>query len=263
MSGSNGVPAAAPAGAAQITYVGHATVAIELDGIHLLTDPLLRNRVLHLRRSAPAVVPVAHPFDAVLISHAHWDHLDMRSLELLPGDPTAVVPRGVARLLRRRFSAVVELEAGESLELGALVITATHADHDARRGPLGLDAPALGYVVAGSRRIYFAGDTDVFAGMAELTPLDLALLPVSGWGGRVPAGHLDPRRAVEALGLLQPRVAVPIHWGTYSALTQRHPRSGFEHSPAEEFARLAGELAPAVDVRVLELGETLDLAEAG
>ena len=245
---------------ARITYIGHATVAIDLDGSRLLTDPLLRGRVLHLRRSAPAVVPSDHAVEAVLISHAHWDHLDLRSLALIDPEVTVVVPRGVGRLLKQRFRAVVELGVGEQVELGELVVTATHAEHDARRGPLGVDAPALGYVIAGSRRIYFAGDTDYFARMAELAPLDLALLPVAGWGGRLPPGHLDARRAAEALLLLEPRVAVPIHWGTYSALTQRHPRSGFERAPADEFAKLAAELAPGVDVRVLALGETLDLA---
>ncbi len=88
--------------------------------------------------------------------------------------------------------------------------------------------------------------------MAELAPLDLALLPVAGWGPRLPPGHLDARRAAEALRLLEPRVAVPIHWGTYSLDHRSGARAKrLVREPAEEFRRLAAELAPAVDVHVL------------
>src|SRR5262249_15506342 len=82
-------------------------------------------------------------------------------------------------------------------------------DHDGRRHPGGASGPALGYVLRGSRSVYFAGDTDLFAGMAALAPLDVALLPVAGWGKKLGPGHLDPQRAAAALALLRPRIAVP------------------------------------------------------
>src|SRR5262249_19799049 len=121
-------------------------------------------------------------------------------------------------------------------------------------------APALGYRLTGSKRVYFAGDTDLFPEMAELAPLDLALLPVAGWGPRLPPGHLDARRAAEALRLLEPGTAVPIHWGTYSLITKRRQSDGAVRAPAEEFRRLAAELAPEVDVHVLAEGESLELS---
>jgi L-ascorbate metabolism protein UlaG (beta-lactamase superfamily) len=251
---------ATPTPAARVSYVGHATVLVELDGIRLLTDPVLRRRVLHLRRHGAVTAEAFRNVDAVLISHAHWDHLDLRSLGQLGKRLRLVVPRGVGRLLRRRqFTDVVELDAGELVEIGGLEVTATPAEHNGGRGPLGARAPALGYVIAGSKRIYFAGDTDLFAGMSKLAPLDLALLPVSGWGPRLPAGHLNPQRAAEALRLLEPRTAVPIHWGTYSVLTKRRPNNTVERAPAEEFERLAAQLAPAVQVQVLAPGESLEL----
>ena len=112
--------------------------------------------------------------------------------------------------------------------------------------------------MTGSRRIYFAGDTDLFAGMGELAPgLDLALLPVAGWGPSLGPGHLDPERAAEAARLLQPRLAVPIHWGTLRPLNERADPAA---RPAEEFRRRAAELAPDVAVRILEPGETLELS---
>jgi L-ascorbate metabolism protein UlaG (beta-lactamase superfamily) len=120
-------------------------------------------------------------------------------------------------------------------------------------------APALGYVVTGSRRVYFAGDTDLFPGMAELGPLDLALLPVAGWGPRLPPGHLDARRAAEALRLLAPATAVPIHWGTYSPISKLRTSAAARREPADEFARLAAQLAPTVAVHVLAPGESLEL----
>lgn len=245
---------------ARVTYLGHATVLLELDGVRLLTDPVLRRRVLHLRRDAAVSAEAHGEVDAVLVSHAHWDHLDVPSLVRVGRGVRVVLPRGAGRIVRRRrFADVVEVDVGEEVEIGEVTATATEAEHDAGRGPLGVRAPALGYLITGSKRIYFAGDTDLFPAMAELAPLDLALLPVAGWGPRLPPGHLDPRRAAETLRLLEPRAAVPIHWGTYSLITKRRPSPAAAQAPADEFKRLAAELAPNVDVHVLGLGETLTL----
>jgi L-ascorbate metabolism protein UlaG (beta-lactamase superfamily) len=94
--------------------------------------------------------------------------------------------------------------------------------------------------------------------MRDLAPMDVALLPVGGWGPRLGPGHLDPDRAAEALRLLRPRVAIPIHWGTYLRLgLSRDART--LHEPAERFGRRAAVLAPEVDVRVLAPGERLEL----
>ena len=247
-----------------VTYVGHATVLLEVDGVRLLTDPLLRPRVFHLRRHEPAGVDTLGEIDVVLVSHAHWDHLDTPSLRRVVSSGSVVVlPRGAAKHLGRSGAAeVLEIDEGEELERSGLTVTATHADHHGRRLPFGDATPSLGYVVSGSTRTYFAGDTDLFDGMGSLAPLDLALLPVAGWGPRLPAGHLDPRGAAEALRLLRPRVAVPIHWGTYSAMSWRQPKPVPDTSPPAEFARHAAELAPDVDVHVLEPGESLELEPA-
>jgi L-ascorbate metabolism protein UlaG (beta-lactamase superfamily) len=113
--------------------------------------------------------------------------------------------------------------------------------------------PSLGFLVSGSRSIYFAGDTDLFDGMAALAgSLDVALLPVAGWGSKVGAGHLDPLRAAQSLRLLKPRLAVPIHWGTFSPL---HRATSEE--PPEAFRRHAAELAPDVEVTILDPGTAL------
>jgi L-ascorbate metabolism protein UlaG (beta-lactamase superfamily) len=238
----------------QLTYVGHATVVIDLDGVRLITDPVLRQRVLHLRRVG-AVSPAAlRGLDAVLLSHAHWDHLDMPSLERLGKELPIVCPKGLGGLLRRkRFAHVTTLEVSEEVRIGTLAVRAVHAEHDGGRGPLGA-AGELGFVITGSRTVYFAGDTDLFDDLASMGPVDAALVPVAGWGSKVGPGHLDPERAAEAIRRLQPRVAIPIHWGTLAPIG-RVPDLESPH----EFARLLSELAPNVEVRVLEPGETLEL----
>jgi L-ascorbate metabolism protein UlaG (beta-lactamase superfamily) len=231
---------------ARITWIGHSTVLIELDGVRLLTDPLLRRRVLHLRRVGADAAEI-DPVDAVLISHSHSDHLDAGSLERLEAS-RLIAPPGAAIRAQGWVDDVVELRIGEDLDLRAVRITATAAEHGGE---------SLGYLISGSIRIYFAGDTDLFEGMRDLAEpeLDVALVPIGGWGPRLPPGHLDPERAARALALLRPRIAIPIHWGTYTRIALTRD----EAAPAKLFVELAAQYAPDVDVRVLPVGGTLDV----
>ena len=246
---------------ARITWLGHSTVLVELDGTRVLTDPVLRDRVAHLRRTKPADAGMLYALDGILVSHLHYDHLDFPSLERLGRSVPVVVPSGAGRLLRRRrFEQVVEVETGEEVRIGGLVVRATHAEHEGGRGFLGTEVAALGYLIRGSHQIYFAGDTDLFEEMATLAPdLDVALVPIWGWGPSLGPGHLDPRRAAEALRLLRPLLAVPIHWGTYAPLGFGRLQTAMLTDPVTEFRRHAAELAPEVEVRVLDLGGTLHL----
>jgi len=143
----------------------------------------------------------------------------------------------------------------DEVDLGAVEVRVTHAEHaSSRRMGMGRTQP-VGYVIAGSRTVYFAGDTDLFPAMGNLGKIDVALLPVAGWGPRLPAGHLDPARAVQALELIEPRIAVPIHWGTYAPW--RPPRGA--DTNAKTFAEIAATVTPAVDVRVLRPGQSCPL----
>ncbi len=236
----------------RLTWLGHSTVLIDLDGVRLLTDPVLRRRVAHLRRERAVPASALRGVDTVLVSHLHYDHLDLPSLASLGLELPIVVPRGGGALLRRRgFGAVSEVEPGDALTVGALRVQVVPAEHEGRRRPLGPAGPAVGYVAAG---VYFAGDTDLFSGMEQIES-EVALLPVAGWGPRVGPGHLDPQRAAEALALLRPRLAVPIHWGTYRVVG----RIGTGEEAARAFAAAAARIAPGVEVRVLPVGGSLEL----
>jgi len=242
-----------------LTWLGHSTVVIDVDGTRLVTDPVLRRRIFHLRRAAAIEPGALGALDGILVSHSHFDHLDVPSLSRLPRSLSVVCPTGIGQLLRRRgFEQVHEVGPGEIVEVGGREVRATHAEHRTNRRPFAGRSAALGYVVQGSRSVYFAGDTELFDDMADLGPVDVALLPVSGWGPRMPAGHLEPRSAAEALLLLRPKVAVPVHWGTFRA--PFGPR--LDDRAAREFASAAARLAPEVEVRVLQIGETLPLEEA-
>jgi L-ascorbate metabolism protein UlaG (beta-lactamase superfamily) len=226
---------------------------------------VVRERVGPLRRLAPPVDPgVLDAIDAVLISHLHADHAHIRSLGAIGSATRILAPRGAARWLNRHgFHDIAELAPGEAASVGSVRVRATPAVHDPRRWHLGerggwpvsMSAEPVGYVADGSRSCYFAGDTDLFDAMAELEgSIDLALLPVSGWGAKVGSGHLDPARAVRAVALIAPRVAIPIHWGTLAlALPMRRAAAPELH--AREFAVLAAQRVPEVEVRVLEPGE--------
>ncbi len=245
---------------ARITFVGHSTVLLDFDGTRLLTDPVLRMRVTILRRLAPLPdVPGLLDPDAVLVSHAHLDHLDLPSLRRVSASAPAVAPRGFRRLISRSGGRdAIEIEVGERITIGNADVLATPAEHDGRRHKITRRLPALGYVIRGGGcSAYFAGDTDLFDEMKSFAAgVDVALLPIAGWGRTVGRGHLDAERAARAAALIGPRIAVPIHWGT---LVGPRVSPAEAAAPAAEFARLAAKYAPEVEVRILEPGESLAL----
>jgi L-ascorbate metabolism protein UlaG (beta-lactamase superfamily) len=236
-------------------------VLLEIDGVRFLTDPVLRGRVGPLVRIAPAVgAGVPGRVDAVALSHLHADHADLPTLRRLDRSGPLLAPFGARDWLQRAgLKEVQDLRAGEEISVGGVSVTATPALHDRRRRPLGPEADTVGYVLGGSRRVYFAGDTDLFEGMHELGgEIDLALLPVWGWGPDVGQGHLDPDRAAQAVAIVRPRIAIPIHWGTF-ALPWAARRTGDPAWPARRFAELVAERVPSAEVRVLAPGQRTEL----
>ena len=225
---------------AQVTWIGHATVLVDLAGVRLLTDPLLTDRVAHLRRRRSGAEVDLSTVDAVLISHLHVDHLHLRSLRQLGTHTLVVVPRGAGAWLRSRgIERVEELSVGEHLDIGVVQVLAVPALHGDRRGPHSrVRAAPLGFVIgSGEGSVYFAGDTDLMPEMAELRGVEVALLPIWGWGPTLGTGHLDPLRAVTAAERIDPGLVVPIHWGTFSPLRLRPGPPHWLDTPAELLRR--------------------------
>lgn len=222
----------------EVAWIGHSTALIEAGGHRVMTDPLLTRRVAHLRRRRSLPAPDVEEVDMVVLSHAHMDHLHLPSLKRFGPGTKFITPRGSGVLLRKAgFTEVTEVEVGDQIESGPVVVEAVRAAHKSGRGPHSrVEAQPIGYVVETyGTRVYFAGDTDLFEGMADLSDIDVALLPIWGWGQSIGNGHLDPARAVEATGLIRPRIVVPIHWGTYAPEDGRRRLPRWFEEPGELF----------------------------
>jgi L-ascorbate metabolism protein UlaG (beta-lactamase superfamily) len=239
---------------------------LEESGTSLLTDPVLSDRLIHLKRMAGPTPVLPGPPDAVLVSHLHADHFHLASLRTIPGEPRLIVPRGaaafVAKGLGRSWAGrCVELAPGEETTVGAVKIKAVKAAHDGSRGAwTRLKAVAIGFVVEGAYRTWFAGDTGLFDEMAGLGPLDLALIPVGGWGPTLGSTHhLDPEAAAEALRRVKAGWAVPVHYGTFWPLGMSAIRQHMFSGPGDDFARRAARTSPETQVSVLRQGQSLTI----
>ena len=183
----------------KVQWVGHASALVEVGGHRILTDPLLTRRVAHLRRRRPLPTPDVADVDTVLLSHAHLDHLHLPSLRgsaRTPAFSRRSAPDASSAL--PDFADVTEVRVGDRIDLDGPLVTAevVPAAHKHGRGPHSrVSAPPVGYVVSGEgRRVYFPGDTDLFDAMADLTDIDIALLPIWGWGSSLGNGTPRSRR---------------------------------------------------------------------
>lgn len=243
--------------AERVRWLGHASVLLDVGGARFLTDPVLGRRVAHLRRRV-APPPDPGPLDAVLVAHAHRDHLDLASLRQVDPRAVLIVPQGASGSVRRLRRETLELGVGDTHRIGGAVVQAVPAVHAASRKLRGPPVRPVGYVVQGAARVYFAGDTEVFPAMSDLAPVDCALLPAWGWGFSLGPGHMDPAEAAAAAAIIRPAVAVPIHWGTFLPYGARRRHRALLGDPPHRFAAAAA-LAPGTRVVVLAPGAALDL----
>ena len=248
-----------PAASARLTYLGHASLHIAMGNTNLLTDPVFSNRIFHLRRSVPAPDLASLPrMDALLISHLHYDHLDLSTLRRFGDSPVVYLPHGAGKLLERAgLQNYRHVQAGDRLTIGEVTVEVVNSVHTNSRHPLGMHADTLGYLICGPCKVYFPGDTVFFPEMAAFSDnLDLAFLHVWGWGPDRGRMHLGPREAAQALTVLKPQVAIPIHWGTYLPIGMLPLNPRFHRTPPVEFAEFAHQVAPHVEVRILRPGES-------
>lgn len=250
----------------RLTFLGHSTVLVDLDGVRVLTDPLLGHMAGGaIRRHVPTVLPeTLRDLAAVFVSHGHLDHLDLASLRALPGRPTFIVPAGLGRTVARAVEGPVrEVRPGDHVRVADLTLEAVPAAHSPRRSPFTTAEGALGALIAGSATVYFAGDTDLFPEMRRMSGrVDVALLPVGGWGPTLGRGHLDPGRAAEAAARVRPAIAVPIHWGTLYPFGLRRLVGRPFDGPGEAFRVALASRAADVVARILQPGQSMALVRA-
>ena len=221
------------AGELAVTWLGHSSALLEVDGRRVLVDPVWGERaspsplVGPRRLHAPPVpIPDLPPVDAVLISHDHYDHLDLPTVQQLVRQQSApfVVPLGIGEHLRGwgvPDDRVVELDWDGSVTLGELTLTCTEARHFSGRFFSRDNTLWSSWVVRGPRhRVFFGGDTGYTPGFAaigaRLGPFDLTLLPIGAYNDAWKAIHMDPEEAVRAHGDLGGAILVPVHWGTFN-----------------------------------------------
>lgn len=229
---------AKPAQQPRLTWLGHSSFLLQVAGRAILFDPVLNTRIFSIRRHGRPGLAVGQlpPIDLILVSHAHYDHLDSWTIKQLPKNATVVVPLGLGDFFRRRgFRAVNELAWWDDFEVGPLRVHLVPARHWANRTPWDQNTSLWGgfVVEAGGHRVYHAGDTaksPYFRDVGRRFPsIDLALLPI---GAYEPAWfmeyhHMNPEQAIEAFEQLGARRFVPMHWGTFQ-LTDESLRAPLE-----------------------------------
>jgi len=235
---------------AVLTSIGHATFLIQTAAGNILTDPIYSERagpwnLLGPRRVRPPAISFGDlpPVAIVLLSHNHYDHCDVRTLERLARrfDPLVITPLGNALLLRSAgIRRVEELDWWQDAKAPALPITLTPAHHFSARGPLDRNRALWGgfVIVAGGRRIYFAGDTayaPFFSDVRQrLGPIDLALLPIGAYEPRwfMRSVHMNPAEAVQAHLDLESPETIGMHFGTFPMTTEGidEPLGALEHA---------------------------------
>lgn len=249
-------------GALTIAWLGHSTLVLDLEGVRLLTDPLLRPHAGLLRRIAPR--PRADQWrgaEGVLVSHLHHDHAELRSLRMLPDVPLLASAPVAAWLTGRGLRGVALGERWTPLGSSGVEVRLVRAVHHHRPMPHRPNAAHGHLLRSPSATLWVAGDTSLYPEMTGLEGLaggriDVAFVPVWGWGPRLSRGHMTPREAAVACARSGARRAVPVHWGTlHPPLVARFGRDWLER-PGEEFAEALGRVAPGCEPVVLDPGES-------
>ena len=253
------------------TYIGHATLLLEIGGKRILTDPNFDPSLAgFLRRVCPPGVALDQlpDLDAVLVTHAHADHLSFASLAALPQNIPIFAPGPVQEWLRKAgYTQAIGIDPGGAIELGTVTIHATGAEHRGNR--YGYDhwrrAANMYLMVASDRSCFFAGDTGLTPSTHAIIEemlhpqargLDLALLPIGHapwWKPRFRRGHLSSDDALTLFERLGARYLIPYHWGTFHHLTS---------GPFDAITTLRASLVShprREDVKVLEPGMTFAL----
>ncbi|MCW2937506.1 MAG: outer membrane protein romA [Actinomycetia bacterium] len=264
-------PAGPAAEGLAVTWYGHASTLVEIEGRRVLFDPVWSKRCspsqsVGPRRLHPVPVPLADlpRVDVIVISHDHYDHLDLHTIKALARDQDApfVVPLGVGAHLAKwgvAASRVIELDWGESAQVAGLDLVATAAHHFSGRGLASNPTLWGSWVVAGSdRRVFYSGDSGYFDGYAEIGrdhgPFDLTLIQIGAYSPYWPDIHMTPEEGVATHVDVRGGLMVPVHWATFVLAL---------HDWAEPVERLLTEAGDReIRVAVPRPGERIDVDDA-
>jgi L-ascorbate metabolism protein UlaG (beta-lactamase superfamily) len=255
----------------RVTWLGHATVVLEIDDVQVMTDPLLGSNVGLLRRRGPRPDPeLWRGADAVLLSHLHPDHAELSSLRKLSGTPIMSSTDNVAWLRRSGLPNAVALSEAWTpiVATGEVEVRLVRADHRHRLMPHRPN-DAHGHLLRGpSGAVWVAGDTALHPEMSMLAemaggPVDLAIVPIGGWGPRLSPGHMNPEQAATAVSRAGARWALPVHWGTLHPPFFALFRTRWLEQPGPQFAEALVSAAPTSRAVVLRPGEAFVVPPIG
>ncbi len=249
----------------RVTFLGHSSALITMDGVKILADPNVNRHILFfLRRRSKVPMRIRdlpHP-DLILISHGHYDHLDLPTLRRLPRKTPVVAPPGLKPVIKRAGKdRIITLSQWRSHHLGSVTVTAVPARHFSGRPPFFLRTGYHGYVIHGEATVYFAGDSGLFEGMREIGErwnIDIALLPIGAY--QPPPfrrHHMSPEDAIEAARRLRARAVVPIHWGAFKLSLEPFDE------PVRRLERAAREANFSSKIHVLSPGQSIFVDGAG
>lgn len=217
----------------RITWLGHSTQIIEIDGITVITDPIFGGRASPFTFGGPSPwyappIPLSElpPLDAVLISHDHYDHLQVETIEEMASwDTRFIAPLGVGAHLAYwgvPEERITEVDWWDTLQIGDVEIVSVPARHASGRQIFDQNRTLwTGYALRGPKhRVLFSGDTGLFPGLTEigdkLGPFDVTMFEVGAYDRAWPDWHLGPEQAVRAHRMTKGRLFMPVHWGMWS-----------------------------------------------
>jgi L-ascorbate metabolism protein UlaG (beta-lactamase superfamily) len=254
----------------RVTYIGHATLLVEIGGQRILTDPNFDQTLgRFLPRVSPPGVALGElpPLDALLLTHAHADHLSFRTLDRLPHDIPLFAPPAVAAwLIRLGYAHARPLPADGQVAVGGVTIHAAPARHKGSRYAVDRwrSATNMYLLDAGRETCFFAGDTALTTETHRLVEevihvqereLDVALLPIGHapwWKPGFRRGHLSADDALALFERLRARYLVPYHWGTFNHVTSN------AYDAINRLRAVLPVFSRKDDVRILEPGDTLE-----
>ncbi|MGV3466082.1 MAG: MBL fold metallo-hydrolase [Heyndrickxia sp.] len=245
-----------------ITWIGHSSFLLQMNGLNIVTDIVWANRMgLDVRLAQPGLTPEQMPeIDVVLLSHSHYDHLDMPSLKKLKGNPVLFVPIGLGNYFKRRkFQSVKEFNWWDKISIENVTFTFVPSQHWTKRTLTDTNTSLWGgWVIEGREKtIYFAGDSGYFDGFKEIGEkfnIEYALIPIGAYEPEwfMSAQHINPEEAVQVFIDVQAKKFIPMHYGAFR-LADDTPKEALDRLLAEwEKKHLEKD-----SLHILKLGETL------